>query len=496
MPETHPVSAEEWFAKGNACVSSGEFNEALACFEQLISMRPLDPAVYNNLGSTLVRLKRFSEAVERYRQAARLAPDSADIQHNLGCTLEQLRWLDQAVVCYREAVRLNPRLDGSWNNLANCLQGLGQFQAAEEAYRQAILIAPEVALYYRNIAQCSFLKLDDPVFASMERLLQQVDSLRLEDQGQLQFAYGQVLAENGLQERSFAHLLKANGAYRQTVRYDEQVTLGVLAHMPVWVSADVVKSARQKGAPEAAPIFVVGMPRSGSTLIEQILASHPALLGAGERQEFGLALVEAMTPGRKDRAAIEMPTLSDATPAQLRALGEDYLCRIATALPKAERHRRVVDKYPYNFINIGLIHLALPNARFIHSRRSPLDTCLSIFSRIFHDVPFAYDLGELGRYYRAYDELMKHWQRVLPDGVMLEVDYEDLVEDFEGTTRKMIAHCGLDWDDRCLRFHETERQVTTASATQVRQPLYRTSLQRWRPARELLEPLYAGLGWH
>ena len=157
-------------------------------------------------------------------------------------------------------------------------------------------------------------------------------------------------------------------------------------------------------------------------------------------------------------------------------------------------YARFTDKYPFNFINVGLIHLALPNARFIHSSRSPLQTCLSIFSRIFHDVPFSYDLGELGRYYRAYDALMAHWQRVLPEGTMIEVKYEELIDDFEGNVRRLLAHCGLDWDERCLAFHETTRQVNTASAAQVRRPLYRTSLQRWQPQQALLQPLFDGLG--
>jgi hypothetical protein len=168
--------------------------------------------------------------------------------------------------------------------------------------------------------------------------------------------------------------------------------------------------------------------------------------------------------------------------------------RIDVEVPDASSYGRITDKYPFNFINVGLIHLALPNARFIHSRRSPVEVCLSIYSRIFQDVPFGYDLGELGRYYRAYDALMAHWREALPPGVMIEVQYEDLVNDLEGNVRRMLAHCGLDWDERCLAFHQTQRQVNTASASQVRKPLFRTSLERWRPAAELLQPLYDGLG--
>ena len=185
----------------------------------------------------------------------------------------------------------------------------------------------------------------------------------------------------------------------------------------------------------------------------------------------------------------------------MRAIRAQYSAQYAAqqlaqhdAQREASRHSRFTDKYPFNFMNVGLIHLALPNARFIHSRRAPLQTCLSIFSRIFHDVPFSYDLGELGRYYRAYDALMAHWRSVLPEGVMIDVDYEELVDDFEGNVRRMLAHCGLDWDERCLAFHQTTRQVSTASSAQVRRPLYKTSLRRWQPQQALLAPLLEGLG--
>jgi hypothetical protein len=240
------------------------------------------------------------------------------------------------------------------------------------------------------------------------------------------------------------------------------------------------------------------MPRSGSSLIVQILASHPQVFGAGERMDFGEALVSCIKRDADDPLRIDIEALQGVGAAPLRALGADYLRRMHTSLPELRAgtpgYTRFTDKYPFNFINVGLIHLALPKARFIHSRRSPLQSCLSIFSRIFHDVPFGYDLGELGRYYRAYDALMAHWQRVLPEGTMIEIEYEDLVEDFEANVRRLLAHCGLDWDERCLSFHQTRRPVTTASAAQVRRPLYKSSLKRWQPQPALLQPLLDGLG--
>ena len=198
---------------------------------------------------------------------------------------------------------------------------------------------------------------------------------------------------------------------------------------------------------------------------------------------------------RNGGAQSDLEAITSISADGLAQLGADYLRRLENAAGGTGAYRqRITDKYPFNFLQLGLIHMALPNARFIHSCRGPVETCLSCFSRLFDDVPFSYDLGELGRYYRAYQALMEHWHHVLPAGVMIDVRYEDLVANFEGETRRMLAHCGLEWHEACRSFHETTRVVVTESAAQVRRPIYRTSVERWRPAPELLQPLLDGLG--
>lgn len=492
--DTQPATADEWFARGNACAERGEFESALDCYEQVRLERPADPGVYNNLGSTFVRMERFPEALQCYWQARSLDPNNADIHHNLGWVLEQMHRLDEAVLSYQKAVQLGKLVDGSYNNMANCLQSLGRFDEAHAAYRRAIEIAPQSMVYYRNFVQSKRMTPDDPCFVSLQQLAAHADSLSPDNQAQLHFAMGHALADMGQNDRSFEHLLKANAMYRHSVNYNEAMTLGLFNDIPQLLNADVLRAKRGLGDPSGSPVFIIGMPRSGSTLIEQILASHPQVFGAGERPDFGKALVQALARSDADDQKLNFDAMHAASAAQLVPLGADYVRRIRAEVPDASRYLRITDKYPFNFINVGLIHLALPNARFIHSRRSPVETCLSIYSRIFQDVPFGYDLGELGRYYRAYDTLMTHWRQVLPEGVMIDVQYEDLVDDLEGNVRRMLAHCGLDWDERCLAFHQTQRQVNTASASQVRTPLFRTSLERWRPAAELLQPLYDGLG--
>ncbi len=499
--DPQPATASEWCAEGEACAARGDLEGALQRFDTARALDPANAIVHERRAATLAVLNRFPDAVQAYRAAAALDPLNADTYHGLGWCFEQMHRLEPALDAYREAVRLNPKADGSHNNLGNCLHALGRFDEAHEAYRHAIEAAPTAPLYYRNFVQSKRLAVDDPVFAAMEHLANHADSMTRDNQSEIHFAYGQALSDMGRNDEAFDQFLMANALRRPGVRYVEAEALSLFSHLPQMLGAEVLAAKGGLGDTSAAPIFIVGMPRSGSTLIEQILASHPKVFGAGERTEFGEALVSGIHRGLDDPLKIDIEGLPDAEAAPLHALGADYLRRIydavpeiQTAMPGGERYTHFVDKYPFNFINVGLIHLALPNARFIHSSRSPLQTCLSIFSRIFHDVPFGYDLGELGRYYRAYDALMKHWQSVLPEGVMIEVKYEELVDDLEGQVRRILAHCGLDWDERCLSFHQTTRQVSTASAAQVRRPIYKTSLQRWQPRRALLQSLFDGLG--
>jgi hypothetical protein len=243
-----------------------------------------------------------------------------------------------------------------------------------------------------------------------------------------------------------------------------------------------MQAKRGWGNYSRVPIFIVGMPRSGSTLLEQILASHSRVFGAGEINDF--AKSAASLPGVSEDFPESVLILSDN---ELRHLGRRYVNSVTAKVPGVIR---ITDKMLSNFAYIGLIHLALPNARIIHACRDPVDTCLSCFSILFgDDQPYTYDLAELGRYYRAYERLMRHWRAVLPEGVMLDVCYEDVVANLERQARRLIGHCGLEWEDRCLEFHQTPRPVHTASVTQVRQPIYHDSVGRWRPYRDLLRPL-------
>jgi Sulfotransferase family len=250
-----------------------------------------------------------------------------------------------------------------------------------------------------------------------------------------------------------------------------------------------MRTLRGAGEPSSAPIFIIGMPRSGTTLIEQIMASHPHMFGAGELPNLS-EIATAISP--TNGPAPPFPdVMFDVSPEHLRLLGSRYVAGIRRLAPTA---RHIIDKMPSNFLFAGFIHVLLPNARIIHAMRDPTDTCLSCFSKLFTaGQHFSYDLAELGRYYRHYQILMSHWRRILPPGRILDVRYEDVVVDLEGQARRIITHCGLEWDPRCLDFHKTRRPVHTASAIQVRQPLYRGAVGRAQRYSRFLEPLLAEL---
>jgi hypothetical protein len=269
------------------------------------------------------------------------------------------------------------------------------------------------------------------------------------------------------------------------MRYDVATDLGIIDRIREVYTADRF-DGHIEGLDNAEAIFVIGMPRTGTTLVERVLGSHPDVCAAGELNEFGLELTRQVTALAAGRALTRLDFVDLSTRVDFRALGQRYLERVR---PYRDGRPMFIDKLPFNYLYAGLIHLALPRAKIVSVRRDPLDTCYAVYKQLFKDAyPFSYDLAELGSYYTAYDRLMRHWDTVMP-GVVLTVHYEEVVADVRGQAQRLLRHCGLGWDEQCVRFHENTRASTTASALQVRQPLYDTSIGRWRRYAEQLEPL-------
>jgi tetratricopeptide (TPR) repeat protein len=377
------------------------------------------------------------------------------------------------VAHYERVLAVHPDNFEAHNSLGKVCRDQGKFDDAAAHFRQAIAIRPDYAEAHLSLAEIKTFQYGDADLTGLEALAGR-------ESPSIQFALAKAFEDCGDYARAFEHMRKGNDLKRRQIDYDEPGAGKIFERIRTVFNSSLFDRFQGEGDPSPVPIFVLGMPRSGSTLIEQMLASHPAIHGAGELEDLKVAV-----SGLSERDT----ALDGAT---LRRIAQSYLARLPAI---ADGKVRIVDKMPANFLNIGLIRLILPNARIIHTVRNPIDTCVSCYSKLFASgQDFSYDLAELGRYYRGYAELMTYWRSVLPPGAILDVSYEDVVDDFEGQARRLIDYCGLPWDDRCLSFYKNSRPVNTASGVQVRKPVFRSSLQRWRSYESDLGPLLSALG--
>jgi tetratricopeptide (TPR) repeat protein len=487
--EIQPDHADANFNLANVLQGRDRLREAMVHYGKVLAVQPRHYPACNNLAAILKKLGRFDEAIAFYRRALAINPKYPDAHYNLGTVFLALDRYEDVIEESKKALRLDPSMALAHNNIGVALQALGRVEEAGRTYEKALQLSPRQAAIHLNLAYLRRFTPGDPRIAALEKLAEDAAALDTDNQIALHFALGKAFSDLGRHERSFRHLRDGNALKRARLAYDEKDVLSLLERIRTIFTPDLMRQKSGRGDPSNAPVFVVGMPRSGTTLVEQILASHSGVYGAGEIETFYQALVRFWP--RNGVSTAFPDTIPQMSPDEMRDLGSDYVGSVRSAAPAAAR---IVNKLPLNFKYVGLIHLALPNARIIHVRRDPVDTCFSCFSLLFSgNQSFAYDLGELARYYRGYAALMEHWRSVLPPGVMIEVQYEDLVADLEGQARTIVEHCGLPWEDACLAFHKTARPVKTASSVQVREPVYRTSIGRWRPYETFLQPLIQAL---
>ena len=382
----------------------------------------------------------------------------------------------------RAAALPGPAQQDAIANRGSLFMEFGRKDEALKATEEAAKAFPNAPGVLFNQTDLKRFKPGDPLIARMEALLAR-QGITLSDRATLHFGLGKAFLDIGDSVEAFRHYDEGNRLKRSTYAYDIEATERWMESLAEVFSPALLEARDVVGARSPAPVFVVGMPRSGTTLVEQILASHPRVHGAGE-----LRRLQTLVDGIADFPS----SVRSLTATQCKAVGEAYLDFIA---PMAIGKQYVVDKMPSNFLFAGMIRLMLPGAHIIHCRRDPVDTCLSCYTKLFAgEQPFAYDQTELGRFYRAYERLMANWRTALPAAEFLEVDYEAVVADIETQARRMLDFLGLPWDAAVLRFHETERPIRTASVNQVREPIYRSSVGRWRQHAAQLQPLLKALG--
>lgn len=485
--ELDPNYAEGQLRLGNALERRGAPKEAASQYRKAIELDPNYAEAHNNLGSVLLKQGKLEAAIAAFRKAIALKPTSAAAHSNLANALqEQGRYEDALETCHK-ALELNPDLPEAHINLGAICQITGRMEEARSHFSKALNLKADLVSALYALLHVEKFSRDDPTLETMQSLLES-PKISEEERSQLYFALAKAYDDMGEAEKAFAAAEHGNAIERRKGKYDP-ATISLLADRSIATFTQAFFEERRFfGSASDLPILIVGLPRSGTTLVEQIVASHPQVFGGGE-----LMVLPDLAADLQRLTRVKKPYPEGAAqldePAVLRLAGE-YL-RHLRGLGGSAAH--VTDKMPFNFFRLGFMALLLPKARVIHCRRDPLDVFLSgYFLKFRRPIPYTCDHTEFARYFRDYRRLMEHWRRVLPSA-MLEVDYEELVADQEEVSRRIISFCGLEWDDACLEFYKSQRPVRTGSNVQVRLPVYADSVGRWRSYERHLGPLKRAL---
>lgn len=442
------------------------------------------------LGTALGALGLHGDAASAYRRALAINPRSQSAHWNLGWALLMQNRAEDAIAAASSALERDSRQPGAWVSLANVARHQGDRERAVEYGRKALEADPGFALAYFNLAAFDRHRLSDQQLATLELRAAQLKAPdQREDATYLHFALAHSYELRREFERAFRWFEAGNRHVRARLLYDVGDEERLMHAMRATFTPEFLGAHRAGGDADGAPIFIVSMPRAGSTLVEQILASHPEVHGAGELTTLRKVARDRWREHGNARESL-IDYLARLDDGGYAAIGRAYLQQVERPAHK----RRFTDKLPANFMLVGLIALALPNARIVHVHRDPTDTCFGCYRHSFAGGQhFSYDFADLARYFRAYRALMDHWRAALP-GRVLDLEYETLLDDQERETRRLLEFCGLEWNDACLEFHRTERVVLTGSAAQVRRPLNRDSVGFWRNYERQLRPLLEALG--
>ncbi len=479
---------EEELRLARRALKAGQTDRALKGYRKILALEPTHVEALSGLGHAALDQRDLRTAELCFRRIVTAYPKLAKGHFHVG-NLENARGnLPQAEAAYRRSIDLDPDSPLVHNNLGHVLQFLGRFGEAYTEFETALALKPDLILPLANLLSAKDYEAKPQLIDHAEKLAASGHG-KLQDRSRLHHALGKRHDFNKDFGKAFAHIEAANRIKQSLVPFDRDDFETQVETITGYFSKDYLTGTRDLGDPTTRPLFILGMPRSGSTLAEQILSMHPQVHPAGELHLIGL-MVRDMS--KFLGATGPYPQCLEGLSADnAGALAADFMKRLPA---EAMGATRVIDKTPLNFLHIGLIALIFPNARVVHCKRHPLDLCLSCYFESFEkSQSWATDLQAMATFYRGYERLMDHWHAVAPLPI-LDLKYEHVIEDLEREARRLVEFCGLPWDDRCLGFHKHERPIKTASQWQARQPLYATSVGRWKAYEAFLTPLKETLG--
>jgi predicted Zn-dependent protease len=486
----HPtdVAAIRMFAEVAARI--GRYPDAENLLARCLELAPGFHGARHNYAVALIRQGKHEVALPQIERLLAAEPRNPNYRTLQAAVLAGIGEYVRAIKVYEAVLKEYPKQGKVWLSYGHALKTAGRLPEGIEAYHQALRLEPRLGEVWWSLANLKTYRFGADHIARMQAQLARTD-LSDEDRFHFHFALGKAFEDQAQHAQSFEHYREGNALRRGGVHYDSGRIRQHVAGARQLFTREFFAARAGAGADTTEPIFIVGLPRAGSTLIEQILASHSQVEGTMELPDIP-ALAQTVAARAGDEALHYPHALGVLPRDELRRIGEEYLAR--TRIQRKTDKPRFIDKLPNNFLHVGFIHLMLPNARIIDARRHPLGCCFSNFKQHFaRGQSFTYDLEELGTYYRSYVELMAHFDAVLP-GRVHRVLYERMVEDTENEVRRLLEYCGLPFEERCLRFYENERAVRTASSEQVRSPIYREGIEHWRHYDAWLEPLKSSLG--
>lgn len=456
------------------CLSEQKkFKQAIEVLKKLIKIRPDFVLAYSNLGNIYNKLGDKESAKKYFEKAIEINPKLAMAHNNLGNLYRDLKKYDEAIICFKKAIEYNSEIFVFYNNLGVTYQNLGRFKEASEILYKAIEKNPNFAPAHHHLSTIVKYNKDHPHLNAMEKSISN-KNIPIEDKMYLNFGIGKAYEDIKNYDKAFIHYKIGNENKRKLINYSIKDDIELFENIKKTFQKNTFDKFKNTGVDDSTPIFILGMPRSGTTLVEQILSSHSKVYGADEVKNYDDTIKKYFYSNEKYNFTENFNKTKNSL---LKKIGEEYVESIRKF---SKESRYISDKALLNFRWIGLIKLTLPNAKIIHCVRDPKDTCLSIFKNNFAGrLDFSYNLKELVTYFNLYTDLMEHWHKTLP-GFVYDIFYERLISNQKNETKKLLESCNLDWEESCMNFHNNKRPVVTASIAQIRQPIYKNSVKSWK----------------